>query len=207
MVLNEISISFETGQCIGILGANGCGKTTLLSILAGDKKADAGSFLFCGIDFLKDAKKRREMIGYVPQGIPLIEELTAYDNLRLWYGKKELQKELQDGVLKMLGIDAFLKTSVMKMSGGMKKRVSIGCAMANHPKILLLDEPSAALDLVCKEAIYQYLKAYKKNGGTIFLITHDREELSLCDVCYILKDGTAREYHFDKDMHTLVQQL
>jgi ABC-2 type transport system ATP-binding protein len=74
----------------------------------------------------------------------------------LWYKKKELERELESGVLKMLGVDEFLNVSVHKMSGGMKKRLSIGCAVSKNPPILFLDEPMAALDLVCKRSIFEY---------------------------------------------------
>ncbi len=206
-ILKSIDFSCELGECIGILGANGCGKSTLLTILAGVLAPDQGSFVVEGHDLLKEANVRHQILGYVPQGVPLMDELTAWDNLRLWYPKDELKKELESGVLGMLGINEFLKTKVSKMSGGMKKRVSIGCSIANHPKILLLDEPSAALDLVCKEKIYNYLKDFKAQGGTIFLITHDSMELSLCDKWFILKGGRLEPYQYTGNLHELVNNL
>lgn len=206
-VLRNVSLQVERGSCVGILGGNGCGKSTLLSILAGVLPADSGSFLREGTDLLCDEKTRQRVLGYVPQGNPLMEELTAWDNLRLWYGKKELERELSDGILKMLDIGEFIRVPVKKMSGGMKKRVSIGCAVAAHPEILLLDEPSAALDLACKEKIGAYLKSFQREGGSILLATHDVQELALCDCFYILRDGVLAEYHFDGDVHRLAQEL
>ena len=93
------------------------------------------------------------------------------------------------------------------MSGGMKKRLAIGCSVAHNPKILLLDEPSAALDLVCKERISNYLKEYKKSGGIILLATHDVQELPLCDKLYILKNGVLEAFEFDGNLHKLVGRL
>ena len=146
VVLESADLSCGGGSCIGILGCNGSGKSTLLSILAGVLPSDGGQFLCDGKDLLKDPALRAHLVGYVPQGTPLLEELSAKDNLLLWYSKKEMEAELQSGVLKLLGIGEFLKVPVCKMSGGMKKRLSIGCAMAKKPPILLLDEPTAALD-------------------------------------------------------------
>ena len=186
-VLEDITFEVENGQCIGLLGGNGSGKSTLLNILSGILRSDGGFFMMEETDLLKNEKIRAEKLGYVPQNTPLIEELTAYDNLRLWYSKQDIKKELECGVLKMLGIDEFIKVPVYKMSGGMKKRLAIGCAVSHKPEILLLDEPSAALDLVCKENIGNYLNEYKKNGGIIILATHDVLELPLCDKLYILK--------------------
>ena len=105
------------------------------------------------------------------------------------------------------GIDAFLKTPVSKMSGGMKKRLSIGCAVANRPPILLLDEPTAALDLVCKESIAQYLRKYKRSGGLLLLTTHDVLELELCDAWYIIRDGVLEPFQYDGNLHTLIESL
>lgn len=202
-ILKDITFQAKGGSCVGLLGGNGSGKSTLLSIMAGVLKSDAGSFLYAGEDLLQKKVLAEKVIGYVPQGNPLMEELSAWDNLRLWYSKEELCRELESGVLKMLGVDEFIKLPVRKMSGGMKKRLSIGCCVANNPEILLLDEPSAALDVVCKERIYSYLETYKSKGGIIILATHDTQEIELCDKCYILKDGRLKEYQYDGDIHHL----
>lgn len=204
-VLKDVSVSTESGTCVGILGGNGCGKSTLLAVLAGIRKATSGRFVLDGRDILNDRVMISSAVGYVPQGTPLIEELSARDNLLVFYKRKELDRELRGGTLKLLGVDEYIDVPVKKMSGGMKKRLTIGCAVSNHPKILLLDEPSAALDLICKQKINGYLRAYMRNGGTIFLATHDKEELDLCDKWYILKDGTAVEYIYDGDVGRLTE--
>jgi ABC-2 type transport system ATP-binding protein len=175
--------------------------------LAGVLERDGGEFLFDGQDLFGDRKRRSQLVGYVPQGTPLIDELTAKDNLLLWYSREEMKQELQNGVLKMLGVDAFLKVPVRKMSGGMKKRLSIGCAMAKKPPILLLDEPTAALDLACKQDIGNYLTQYKRAGGLLLLTTHDALELSLCDKIYIMKDGVLQEHNYEGDLKRLVDCL
>lgn len=206
-ILRGIDLKAENGQCIGILGGNGSGKSTLLSILAGVNRCTEGSFTLDGRDLLKNTKLRASSVGYVPQGTPLFEELTAYDNLLLWYEKDKIKYELENGILGILGIDDFLKVPVNKMSGGMKKRLAIGCSVFNSPKILLLDEPSAALDLVCKERISNYLKAFKSNGGIILLATHDVGEIDLCDSIYIMKNGVLSKYDYDGNIHRLVGNL
>ena len=199
-VLDGISLSAEAGSCVGILGGNGCGKSTLLSIIAGLSRADSGS-----VTTVKDNGKA--VIGYVPQGTPLMEELSAKDNLRLWYSRDALKRELESGVLKMLGIDTFLKVPVRKMSMGMKKRLSIGCAVYGDPDILLLDEPTAALDIVCKESIYAYIDDFRKKGGIVLFVTHDVHEFELCDRCYVMKDGRLSEYTYDGDLRKLAGMM
>lgn len=200
-ILKDICLTAESGTCVGLLGCNGSGKSTLLSILAGILQADGGEFLLDG------QKPNADQIGYVPQGTPLMEELTAWDNLLLWYSRAALEQELKDGVLHLLGIEEFLHKQVRKLSGGMKKRLSIGCAMAKHPPVLLLDEPTAALDLVCKEHIASYLSTYKAGGGILLLTTHDPAEVAMCDVTYILKDGVLVPFCFDGDVQKLVASL
>ncbi len=206
-VLRDVSFTAQSGQCIGILGSNGCGKSTLLSILAGIQSADQGSFLVQGNDLFRYPKDRRAAVGYVPQGTPLMEELTARDNLRLWYTAAEMKASLVDGVLAMLGIDEFLDVTVSKMSGGMKKRLSIGCAVAKKPSILLLDEPMTALDIVCKQRINAYLQECKRRGDILVLVTHDVMEMQLCDTWYVLKDGALVSFTYDGDIEKLAASL
>lgn len=206
-VLRGASFQAEPGMCVGILGGNGSGKSTLLTILAGVQRPDGGEFLWQGTDLFGNPSLLARVTGYVPQGTPLLEELTAWDNLLLWYDRAALQRELSQGVLAMLGIPEFVKTRVSKMSGGMKKRLSIGCAVAHSPEILLLDEPSAALDLICKERIATYFRQYKARGGILVLATHDVQELELCDRWYILKDGMLVPYEYDGNVRRLVGSL
>lgn len=202
-ILEDITLDVPAGKCIGILGVNGSGKSTLLSILAGVRRADSGEFLCDTGDLLKNSALRAEYVGYVPQGTPLMEELNARDNLLLWYSRSELKAELENGVLSLLGISDFLTKPVSKLSGGMKKRLSIGCSMACHPKVLLMDEPSAAIDFLCKKNIVDYITAFKNSGGSVLITTHDTSELEVCDDIYLLINGRLVSYDFDGDMEKL----
>lgn len=191
-VLDGVNIDAGEGQCVGIIGANGCGKSTLLNILAGLKKPDSGDIYFD----TRLASKRMfiDYTGYVPQENSLIPELCVMDNLRMWYRDKEvLCRELEHGFLHELGIDNMCRTRAGKLSGGMKKRVSIGCALAGNPPVLILDEPEAALDLPGKARIREYLGRYKKLGGTIILATHDEADLDMCDRVFVLDMGMSME--------------
>lgn len=203
-VLNDISFTASDGECIGVVGGNGCGKSTLLSIMAGVLKADGGKFLCDGENLFSNTDKRSELLGYIPQSTPLFEELTALDNLRLWCSRAEIKKSLKNGVLKMLGIDDFIKTPVRKMSGGMKKRLAIGCSVIHNPKVLIMDEPSSALDLSCKEEIAAYMAEFRKGGGIIIISTHDVAEIEMCSSLYIMKDGVLHPFEFDGDIKELV---
>lgn len=189
-VLQGVTFSAERGECIGIIGPNGCGKSTLLSSMAGVLRPLSGTIRYYGKDALQNRVVFQKMTGYVPQENPLMPELSVYDNLRLWYpDKAELEKELEQGFLQILGIPEFAGKTVSKLSGGMKKRVSIGIALSGMPPVLILDEPSAALDLVCKEDIKRYLQIYLERKGTVVITTHEESELSLCNSLYVMKDG------------------
>lgn len=192
-VLCGVNIAAGAGQCVGIVGTNGCGKSTLLNILAGLRKADGGDIYFDG----NPAKGRQLFIsytGYVPQESNLIPELSVMDNLRLWYQDAEaLRQSLEQGFLKALGVDRMCRLKAGKLSGGMKKRVSIGCALAGNPPILILDEPDAALDLPGKADIRKYLGMYKQMGGTVLIATHDESDLELCDRVFALSGGASKE--------------
>ena len=190
-VLEEIFLTVPPGECVGIVGSNGCGKTTLLSILAGAIRADRGSILFHGREAIGNSKVFYEEAAYVPQENPLIEELSVRDNLSLWYrgSRMRMEEDLKTGAAAMLGIREMQKKTVSSLSGGMKKRLSIACALSNHASVLILDEPGAALDLECKAAIREYLEKYRKNGGTILLTSHELPELSMCTMMYVLKGG------------------
>ena len=192
-VLDDISFTAEKGQCIGIIRANGCGKTTLLSIMAGVNKAQSGKIYYN--NELADRKSVfKKYIAYVPQENPLIDELTTKDNLLLWLGSnRKIKDGFENGVLKDLGIDEFLNKQVNELSGGMKRRLSIGISLSNNAPIMLLDEPGSALDIYGKQEVNSYISNYVKNGGTVVMSTHDRDEIDLCTKLYKIEDGILKE--------------
>lgn len=197
-VLSGVDISVQAGQCVGIVGANGCGKSTLLNIMTGIRKPKKGELYFDGykVDFWGSTGRKMfiSYTGYVPQESNLIPELSVLDNLLLWYqDKRELEYTLNNGFLGAIGINQMLHLKAGKLSGGMKKRVSIGCALAGNPPILMLDEPDAALDLPGKEEIRRYLDMYRHCGGTVLVATHDEGDLDICDRVYALRNGKAME--------------
>ena len=198
-ILNGVSFSAGPGQCVGIVGTNGCGKTTLLSILAGALRAD----------ILGRSGAAADLTAYVPQENPLIGELSVKDNLLLWHrgSRKEMEKDLTEGCSSVLGIGPMLKKRVDTLSGGMKKRLSIACALSGRAPVLIMDEPGAALDLECKRDIQAYLKAYTADGGTVILTSHEMEELALCTSMYVLKDGVLTKTRNGLSAEELIRQF
>lgn len=206
-VLCGVSLTAEGGKCVGIIGANGCGKSTLFSILAGIQRGE-GDFLLDGKSLMKNVRFRRERVGYIPQGTPLIDELTAYDNLLLWYSRADLNRMLKsDSVITRLGIDKFIKTVVRRMSGGMKKRLSIACAVAHNPDIIIMDEPTAALDIVCKQNVADYIDSCRKEGKLVLLATHEEQDLRLCDELYLMRDGLLEPFVYSGNPADIAEQI
>lgn len=192
-VLKQISLAAEEGQCTGIIGANGCGKSTLLRILAGVERADEGSILIDG-KIIKDPSRRMaEYVGYIPQESALIPELTVKDNLKLWAGFGDCKENTNnlEKLCEQFKIWEFYKERVKNLSGGMCKRVNIVCALIHKPMLLLMDEPSADLDLVFKEELKGYIQDFVKEGGSVLLSSHDEGEIAACQRLWAIKDGMA----------------
>lgn len=195
VILEDISLKANCGECIAIVGRNGCGKTTLMQILAGALKPDAGEIRFFGNNPLKKSKFFPEYVGYVPQDPPLLEELSVKDNLKLW---GVLKSEYFSTINSMFSLDEIMNMKVEKLSGGMKRRLGIACAIATLPSILLLDEPTTALDLYYKESIQKWLQQYREMKGIILLTSHDEKEILSCDRCMVMHQGNLLELSGDQ---------
>lgn len=207
-VLRDVCFTAKEGDFIGIIGKNGCGKSTLLSVLAGVRRPAGGSVSFEDTPLYTKASVPAETVGYVPQLNPLLPELSVRDNLKLWLRDSELStKEDTEHLYEQMGLMDYFRTPVGKLSEGMKKRVSITSVLQNHPKLLILDEPSAALDLPCKEIIHEQLLSFSRKGGIILFTTHEEAEFSLCTTLYILKDGILVRADDTQDKHALIQQF
>lgn len=208
-VLKDISFSAESGECVGIAGANGCGKSTLLKILQGSLKPDSGSIMYNGNDPLANQKYFPHYIGYVPQDNPLFANLTVLDNLKLWYcdSTHDLKKDINNGIIAEFKINTFLKEKVANLSGGMKKRLSIVCALAKDPAILIMDEPGASLDIVAKNDIVNYIKKYTAKGGTVIISSHEECELAVCTKMFLMKDGVLEDLGNNHSLSYIMERM
>ena len=149
-VLHDCTVRAGRGECVGVAGRNGCGKSTLLSVLAGISRPVSGSVTCFGRNLLAGRKAFAELVGYVPQTNPLLEDLSVWDNLRLLSGRN-IPKD--DRFLKALELTDLLGTKVSALSGGMKRRAAIACSLAVSPPVLVMDEPTSALDLYHKSVM------------------------------------------------------
>lgn len=191
--LSDVSLQADKGDIVGIIGANGSGKTTLLSIMAGKLKSDGGELYYDNDNVFK-SKAFNKYVGYIPQENPLIEELSVKDNIRLWCGR-----DYDKSVAADFGIYDFITKRVSRLSGGMKRRVSLAIALCHKPPVLIMDEPSAALDIYGKAEIIKYINDYVSNGGTVIMSTHDKEEISLCNKIYKMEKGVLKNYENQKN--------
>lgn len=190
VILKDISFQANCGERIGIVGKNGCGKSTLMRILSGIMKPDEGEILYFGENALRKKKTFRKFCGYVSQENPLMEELSVKDNLRLW-GRAD--GEVIGKLTELLQLQDMMNMPVEKLSGGMKRRVSIACALMNMPPVILMDEPTTALDLYYKESIHKWMEHYQKMNGIIIMTTHDEQEIMDCDRCLVMREGEMIE--------------
>jgi ABC-2 type transport system ATP-binding protein len=176
--LKDINLEIREGEIIALLGPNGAGKTTLISIICGIVNASSGSIAIGGYDIVRDYRAARSLIGLVPQELATdaFESVNATLSLsRGIFGKKPDQAAL-DKVMQDLSLLDKKNSRIMTLSGGMKRRVMIGKALAHEPRILFLDEPTAGVDVELRKDMWNVVRELKKSGVTIILTTHYIDE-------------------------------
>jgi ABC-2 type transport system ATP-binding protein len=189
--LNNIMLNVPEGTIYGLVGPNGAGKTTLIKMLVGALKPTSGNVKVLGLDPLRDNWKLRRQIGYMPQTPALYDDLSAKGNIRFFGGAQnvpELEKRTMD-ILDFAELTNRATDLVRTFSGGMKKRVSLCCALIHQPKIVFLDEPTAAIDPHLKLQSWNLFRQLAKTGVTLFISTHLMDEALLCDKVTILGNG------------------
>ena len=176
--LNDVSFSMERGEILGLFGRNGSGKSSLLNMIALALKPDRGSIVFDGIDAKADPAPVRRKIGYVPQDIALFEELTVRENLLCWSTLRGKSAKSRVSELSgRLDLDEILSKKVSALSGGMKRRVNFAVALLGEPRLLVLDEPFAGLDIDNTEIIETIMKDLSEHGAAQIVSGHSPEHL------------------------------
>ena len=205
-VLNDVSLYIRRGEFVTILGPSGCGKTTLLRILAGFGSADSGEVCINGVN-ITDTPPHERPVNTVFQRYALFPHLDVYENIA--FGLKlqkvptdEIDKRVRR-VLKMVGMTDYEDRDVESLSGGQQQRVAIARAIVNQPKVLLLDEPLAALDLKMRKDMQIELKEmHRKLGITFVYVTHDQEEaLTLSDTIVVMNEGKIQQIGTPTDIY------
>lgn len=190
--LKGVSLSIEQGEFFGLLGPNGAGKTTLISVLAGLSRADSGSVRILGHDVVADYRMARRLLGAVPQELVFDPFFTVRETLRIQSGYFGLRRndDWIDEVMANLDLTNKADSNMRALSGGMKRRVLVAQALVHRPPVILLDEPTAGVDVELRQTLWQFISRLNREGHTIVLTTHYLEEAeALCGRIAMLKFG------------------
>ena len=187
-----MSLSIEQGEFFGLLGPNGAGKTTLINVISGLAKADAGSVKVLGADVTREYRRARRMLGVVPQELVFDPFFTVRETLRLqagYFGMRPDDAWIEE-VMHHLDLGAKAGANMRSLSGGMKRRVLVAQALVHKPPVIVLDEPTACVDVELRQGLWQFIGRLNRDGHTIVLTTHYLEEAERhCSRIAMLKAG------------------
>ena len=206
VVLDDINLDIYDNEFLTLLGPSGCGKTTTLRLIAGFESADQGDIIFLGED-IKDVPPHKRNVNTVFQRYALFPHLNVFENVAFPLREKRVPRaEIEEKVnemLKLVALSGFEKRSVTSLSGGQQQRVAIARALVNSPKVLLLDEPLAALDRKLRKDMQSELKKIQKATGITFVfVTHDQEEaLSMSDTVVVMSEGRIQQIGTPVDIY------
>ena len=223
--LSDISFDVKPGELFGLIGPDGAGKTTLFRILTTLLIADKGQATVAGYDVLKEYKSIRNSVGYMPGRFSLYQDLTVEENLNFFATIFGTTIEENYDLVKdiYVQIEPFKTRRAGKLSGGMKQKLALSCALIHKPKVLFLDEPTTGVDPVSRKEFWEMLKRLQKKDITILVSTPYMDEAALCDRIALIQDGEILQIdtpnaivsHFPKplynisanDMHGLIESL
>ena len=192
MALDGVSLDIEQGEFFGLLGPNGAGKTTMISILAGLARASSGKVSVLGSDVQTDYAAARRKLGVVPQELVFDPFFNVREALRIqsgYFGVKN-NDDWIDELLDSLGLADKANANMRQLSGGMKRRVLVAQALVHKPPVIVLDEPTAGVDVELRQTLWQFIAKLNKQGSTVLLTTHYLEEAeALCGRIAMLKTG------------------
>ena len=190
--LAGVSLEIGEGEFFGLLGPNGAGKTTLISTLAGLLRPDSGSLKVMGYDVIADFREARRRLGVVPQELVFDPFFNVRETLRIQSGYFGIRKndDWIDEILANLDLTSKAETNMRRLSGGMKRRVLVAQALVHKPPVMVLDEPTAGVDVELRQGLWQFIRRLNGEGHTIILTTHYLEEAeALCNRIALMKQG------------------
>ena len=223
--LYDTTFDVSKGELFGLIGPDGAGKTTLFRILTTLLLPDSGNATMAGFDIIKEYRKIRKIVGYMPGRFSLYHDLTVEENLNFFatiFGTtlKENYDLIKDIYIQ---IEPFKNRPAGKLSGGMKQKLALSCALIHRPEILVLDEPTTGVDAVSRKEFWDLLKRFKEEGITIIVSTPYMDEAALCDRIALIQEGKIMKIdtpmevvkNYDKNLisirtnknHTLINDL
>jgi ABC-2 type transport system ATP-binding protein len=193
--VDRLSLSVDHGEIFGLVGPDGAGKTTTMRMLAGVMRPDAGAIVIDGVDAVADPEGVKPHVSYMPQRFALYEDLTVDENIRFYADLFEvapaMRRERAARLLAASGMSAFGRFKAGQLSGGMKQKLGLTCALVHAPKILLLDEPTTGVDPVSRRDFWRILYGLREEGVTIVISTAYMDEAERCNRLTLLHSGHA----------------
>jgi ABC-type multidrug transport system ATPase subunit len=189
--LNNISLDIEQGELFGLIGPDGAGKTTLIRLITSLLQPNEGSISVFGLDSVKDFRKIRNIVGYMPGRFSLYSDLTVKENLEFFAGVFGTTIQENYSLIKdiYIHLEPFKNRLAGKLSGGMKQKLALSCALIHRPKLLLLDEPTTGVDAVSRREFWDMLRRLKNEGIAIFVSTSYMDEASMCEKIALMQNG------------------
>lgn len=191
IAINNISFEAKSGLITGLVGPDGAGKTTLLRLLVGLMRPTSGNLEVLGFKMPNSSQEFLSSIGYMPQNFGLYEELSCYENLKLYATLQDIQNQDDriNELLEFTKLAPFKNRFAKNLSGGMKQKLALSCALIRKPKLLLLDEPGVGVDPIARKELWNMAKELQKDGITIIWATSYQDEANLCDEVIMLNEG------------------
>jgi ABC-2 type transport system ATP-binding protein len=189
VAVNGLSLTIERGECFGLLGPNGAGKTTTIEIFEGLLEPDGGRVEVLGMTWARDASALRQRLGIQLQETQLSDKLTVKETVRMFRSFYRSGRSVDD-VIALVDLGSKVDSWVGKLSGGQKQRLALACALVGAPEVVFLDEPTTGLDPQSRRQLWDLLRRFRADGGTILLTTHYMDEAELlCDRVAIVDQG------------------
>lgn len=210
VALNKVSFSINKAELFGLIGPDGAGKSSLMRILMSLYLPDSGTATMNGLDVVRDYKKIRLITGYMPGRFSLYPDLTVEENLKFFAAVFGTTIEENYYLIKDIyqQIEPFKTRRAGKLSGGMKQKLALSCALIHKPEILILDEPTTGVDAVSRKEFWEMLKRLKEMGITILVSTPYMDEASLCDRIALIQEGNLLSVETPKEMtHSFSEDL
>ena len=193
VAVDHVNLDVKRGEIFGFLGPNGAGKTTTERMLCGLLEPTYGSIQVAGYDMVKQPEAAKTHLGYMPQKFSLYDDLKIWENMEFFCGiyqvPRQLRKERIEAKLELMQLLEFKNRITGNLSGGMKQRVSLACALVHEPPLLFLDEPTAGVDPALRAVFWEYFNKIKRSGVTIFVNTHYMDEAVQCDRLGLMNRG------------------
>ena len=204
VALNHLSLDIHEGEIFGLLGPNGSGKTTAINCLLSLLKYDKGTIEIFGQPMTPDNYQAKQQIGIVLQNVAVFDELTVYENIDyfcgLYVSGKKKRKELVDDAVRFVGLEDYCKMYPKKLSGGLLRRLNIACGIAHKPRLIIMDEPTVAVDPQSRNKILEGIQKLNAQGSTIIYTSHYMEEveqictrIAIMDHGRVIASGTSEE--------------